>query len=198
MSRVLFLLVVAVALACANGRQQGGSGIVTTSGRIGLLQLDHSTRKSVVASADRPDVETLGKAGSGGRYDALGYDCDSRPGRDRLPLRGESSRGGPYCRTAYYIDRKTGLLETFFTTASRFSQSDGVRVGMAAATAERLLHKRRRVGCATDIYLYAANATMAVAFVGGKVQPSHYVVGGRVFGFVPHSKRRDAGIFDCL
>jgi hypothetical protein len=137
------------------------------------------------------------RGGSGAPYDVLGYRCTSKASRDTLPIRGDSSGRGPHCRTAFYINVKTGRLETFFTTDPSYSEGHGVRIGMASATAERLLRKRRSVGCETDIYLYGRHATLTVAFVGGRQQNSH-VVGGHVFAFVLHNAGADAGVFDCL
>ncbi|HEX6699609.1 MAG TPA: hypothetical protein VF101_02670 [Gaiellaceae bacterium] len=171
---------------------------MSVTGRVGPLHLDESRRADIVAHAGRPDVEIKGRGDNGVRYDALGYECTSKASRTGLPLRGDSRAHGAYCRTAFYVDSRTGRLETFFTTASSYSESHGVRVGMPTATAERLLRKPRKVGCESDIYLYGSRATLTVAFVGGKAQENLRVLGGHVFGFVLHSKRWDAALFDCL
>jgi hypothetical protein len=197
-ARLAIALLAAVVVACGFASRPGGSGIVSVTGRVGPLRLDESRRGDVIAFAGRPDVETKGRGDGGARYDALGYDCTSKPARTGLPLRGDSGARGTYCRTAFYVDRRTGRFETFFTTASGYSESHGVRVGMPTAKAERLLRIPRKVGCESDIYLYGSRATLTVAFVGGKAQANLHVVGGRVFGFVLHSKRRDPDLFDCL
>ena len=73
---------------------------------------------------------------------------------------------------------------------------------MPTARAERLLHQLLGAGCSTDIYLPSArDRTLTIAFTGGvdrRTSKGLHVVGGHVFAFVLHSRRRDAGVFDCM
>jgi hypothetical protein len=104
---------------------------------------------------------------------------------------------GPYCRTAFFLDRKTGQLETFFTSSPEYSESHGVRIGMSQVAAERLLHRRLVGGCTTALYFESATARLTVSFSGGK-QLKTAVEGAHVDAFVVHGKGDDPGIFDCL
>jgi hypothetical protein len=190
------LMLLGLAVACGSGRTSAGSATVTVTGRIGPLHLDRSDRAAVIAFAGRPDAERRGQAPGGyAPYDVLGYGCGMRAAPNATPL----VEGGPYCRTAFFINRRTGRLETFFTGAARYSEGHGVRIGMPTAAAERALHKRLVEGCEENIHLSSATADLTIAFSGGTFQrPSLHVTGGHVYAFVLHSHRTDAGVFDCM
>jgi hypothetical protein len=159
------------------------------------LQLDKSDRAAVIAFAGPPAAERRGQEPTHAPYDALGYGCSRLFEASNTPL----VQGGPYCRTVFFLNNRTGRLETFFTTAVDYSESHGVRIGMATAAAERLLHKRLLVGCDKDIYLSSPKAYLTVAFIGGRIRPhSRSVLGGHVYAFVLHSNRNEPGVFDCL
>jgi hypothetical protein len=193
---VVVLMLLGLAVACGSGRTSAGSAIVTVTGRIGPLHLDRSDRAAVIAFAGRPDAERRGQAPGGyAPYDALGYGCGTRAAPNATPL----VEGGPSCRTVFFINRRTGRLETFFTSAARYSEGHGVRIGMPTAAAERRLQKRLVEGCEENIYLLSARADLTIAFSGGTVRrPSLHVTGGHVYAFVLHSHRTDAGVFDCM
>ncbi len=107
---------------------------ISSSGRIGSLQLDKSTRKSVVARTGRPAaVRTSRSAGSRVSYVALGYDCHDVEGRRTLGL----TLRGPYCTTVFLINRRTGKLADFFSGSQRYRGPGGIRVGTPSAVAER-------------------------------------------------------------
>jgi hypothetical protein len=179
------LTLLGLAVACGSGRTSAGSAIVTVTGRIGPLHLDRSDRAAVIAFAGRPDAERRGQAPGGyAPYDVLGYGCGNRAAPNATPL----VEGGPYCRTAFFINRRTGRLETVFTSAARYSEGRGVAaaVGIPMRTEE-------------NIYLSSATANLTIAFSGGTFQrPSLHVTGGHVYAFVLHSHRTDAGVFDCM
>ncbi|HEX6700607.1 MAG TPA: hypothetical protein VF101_07735 [Gaiellaceae bacterium] len=108
--------------------------------------------------------------------------------------------GAPPCRTVFFVDRRSGRLETFFTSAARYQEAHGVRIGMPTPAAERLLHRRLFAGCGTSIFLSSARGDLTIHFAGG-TSPGEgrmRVTGGHVAAFVLHSRRRDAGVFDCL
>ena len=193
---VVVLTLLGVAVACGSGRTSAGSAIVTVTGRIGPLHLDRSDRAAVIAFAGRPDAERRGQASGGyAPYEALGYGCGTRAASNATPI----VEGGLYCRTVFFINRRTGRLETFFTSAARYSEGHGVRIGMPTAAAERRLQKRLVEGCEENIYLSSATADLTIAFSGGTFQrPSLHVTGGHVYAFVLHSHRTDAGVFDCM
>jgi hypothetical protein len=159
------------------------------------LHLDRSDRAAVIAFAGQPDAERGGQAPGGyAPYDALGYGCGTRAAPDATPLEGRLS-----CRTVFFINRRTGRLETFFTSAARYSEGHRVRIGMPTAAAERRLHKRLFEGCEENIYLSSATADLTIGFSGGTFRrPSLHVTGGHVYAFVLHSHRADAGVFDCM
>jgi hypothetical protein len=158
------------------------------------LHVDRSDRAAIVAFAGRPDTELRGQEFDSPPYYALGYGCTKKPALYTFPI---TSRG-LNCRTIFFLDRKDGALETFYTAQPRYSEGHGVRIGMASAMAERLLHKRLHEGCETSIYLSSPSAALTIGFAGGKADRNLHVSGARVFAFVLHGDRRDAGVFDCL
>lgn len=184
-------------IACGSAGGAAGSAVVTVTGRIGPLRLDVSSRAAVIAFAGRPDAERHGRASGGyAPYEALGYGCGKAHASNAAPL---VEGRAPYCRTVFFINSRTGRLETFFTSSTRYSEAHGVRIGMRTAAAERRLRKRLFEGCETNIFLKSRNASLTVAFTGGRAQPpSLHVTGGHVYAFVLHSHRTDAGVFDCM
>lgn len=198
-------VVVLVVSGCGGSHHTGASGIlsVDASGRIGPLRVDVSDRRAVVTFVGKPDAErrgtSLGTTGErSARYDALGYGCArQRPGpnTDVLPL----VRGGPWCRTVYFI--RGERLGLFYTTQARYVDSHGVHVGMATATAERLLRKRIIVGCIAALELTSPGVTpvLRFAFGGGKITHTQlpHLRGGRVASLILHSAKHDPGVFEC-
>ena len=188
-------VVVSIALLMsAVGCSSASRAVVTPTGRIGPLHLDRSDRSAVIDFAGRPDWEGTGQEFDSPRYYALGYGCAKKSTLNTFPI----TAGGPSCRTIFFLSGKNGKLETFFTGEARYTEPDGVRIGMRSETAERLLHKRLFEGCETNIYLYTPKASLTVAFAAGKAGRDLHVTGARVFAFVLHSDRGDAGVFDCL
>jgi hypothetical protein len=149
-------VVVFIVSGCGGSHHNGASGTVSVDadGRIGLLRVDVSDRRAVVAFAGHPAAERRGRNtraspfGSA-RYDALGYDCNAKvnPHSYALPL----VDGGPFCQTVFFIHR--GRLGLFYTTQSRYVERHGIHVGMATGKAERLLHPRVIPGCIDPIEL---------------------------------------------
>jgi hypothetical protein len=189
------------ALACSSDRTTGrSSSVVSVSGRIGPLQIGRSDARAVIAFAGRrPDAERRGRQFGSALYRAFGYSCSDAASDVGYPL----LKGGPYCRTIFFINARTRRLGTFFTSSSRYSEAHGVRIGMKTAVAERLLHKRVYAGCEDDLYFRSRTAALTIAFTGGvthKIPGSSglHLVGGHVYAFVLHSPRSDVGVFDCL
>jgi hypothetical protein len=146
-----------------------------------------------VAYAGRPDAEGNGREPGYFPYHALGYDCAAK-------ARGFTLRvpaGGPYCRTVFFFDRRSGKLETFSTSSPEYSERHGVRVGMKQAQAERLLHERLIAGCTAALHFESRTGSLTISF-GGGIEHGTSIKGAHVDGFVVHGHRRDAGIFDCL
>ena len=184
-----------VAIGCGtSGRAAAGRApIVGVGGRIGTLRIDASGRAAVVAFVGRPAAEKHGRTDRGGRYDALGYRCAARSSDNALPL----VHGGPYCRTVFFIEPRSGRLGLFYTSDARYVESHGVRVGMGTAKAERLLKKRLHAGCEYNIYLYGRDASLTIAFTGGALQHDGTLRGGRVSALVLHGMHHDPGVFEC-
>jgi hypothetical protein len=165
--------------------------IVTTSGRIGSLRIDVSTRAAIVAALGSPAAETVGTFSGSRRYRALGYTCSTTRATAAWPLRS----GGPYCQTIFFLSPGDGRLRDFYTHSSRYRLASDVRIGMTTEIAERLLHRLVIVGCESNVYL----GSLTVAFSGGHRASDGHLVGGRVSAFVLHSVHgHDLGIFDCL
>lgn len=184
--------------ACESSGQTPGS-LVGVSGGVGSLRVDVSDRRAVVAFAGRPDAERRGRSPAApfrsAQYDALGYGCSRKAGPDTFPL---VRRGGPACRTVFFIDARSGRLGTFYTIEPHYRMSRGVRVGMPTAEAERLLRRRVRVACVAAIYLRSGRATLTVLFSGGALHRDGTMSGGRVDALVLHGLRHDPGVFECM
>jgi len=185
---------VAVAAGCGSTHTSRSYVVSVADARIGPLQLDVSDRAAVVAFAGKPQLEARGHMPLAAPYDALGYGCSRRTPPGSFPLAPEK----PFCRTIFWINERTGRLETFFTGDPRYAETHGTRVGTATAVAERLLHKRLLVGCEENLYFTSTRAYLTIAFAGGRYRlPSRHVVGGHVVALVLHSRRSDPGVFDC-
>src|SRR5436309_14640065 len=117
MKAALALLAVAV---------HGGSGVVSTSGAVGPLQLDRSTAADVTTFAGRPDYRGIGTFRPLARdlvprFLALGYGCRHVRGAG-IPTARDGGSGHPapsgiVCTTVYYVNRRTHAL-SYFTTRS--------------------------------------------------------------------------------
>ena len=167
---------------------------ISVTGRVGPLRVDSSDRQAVIAFAGRPQAERRGRTDRGVRYDALGYACGAGTGPYAIPL----VHGGPRCKTAFFVDVRSGRLGLFLTIQSRYVESHGVRVGMPTATAERLLRRVVHVGCEADIFLDSRKATLTVAFTGGTVRHNGTLNGGHVTALVLHGLHHDPSLFECM
>jgi hypothetical protein len=158
--------------------------------------MDVSTRADVIGFAGRPDAERPGRYSIYNPYRALGYDCSAK--RDSgWPLANRI-----WCKTVFFVNRRTGRLGDFYTESSRYYERDGVHIGTPSAKAERLVHRFVYVGCEQDIHLGAAHG-LTVAFDGGRARRlkgsgALHLVGGHVFAFAEHSAHSEVGVFDCL
>jgi hypothetical protein len=202
----MYLAAIAVitTMLCASAcRTSAGGGarppVLGVSGRVGQLRVDQSIRSEVVASAGRPEAERRGRSPAwpdGGRYDALGYGCAAKSDADGFPL----VRGGPRCRTVFFVDARSGRLGVFYTVGLRYRESHGIRVGMRTAAAERLLGRRLRAGCEDNIHLSGPKAWLTIAFSGRdiRVNADGMVTGGHVYALVLHGLRHDPGVFECM
>jgi hypothetical protein len=197
-------VVVFIVSGCGGSHYNGASGTVSldADGRIGLLRVDVSDRRAVVAFAGHPAAERRGRnlvawAFGSASYDALGYDCTAKvtPRSYALPL----ADGGPFCQTVFFIHR--GRLGLFYTTQSRYVERHGVHVGMATGTAERLLRRRVVPGCIDAIELKRPGRTpvLRLVFDGGTITHARLprLRGGHVAALVLHSATHDPGVFEC-
>ena len=184
------LSVLALAAGCGSKSE---SHVISVSGHIGPLQVDHSDRAAVIHFAGPPSAERNGRYGGAPPYRALGYDCSASRARETVPL----GPGGPYCRTAFFLARNTGKLAVFFTTTREYSESHGVHLGMSQAAAERRLHRRLTVGCTTALYFSTGTAALSISF-GGGIEHGTSIKGAHVDAFVVHGMNHDPDIFDCL
>ena len=180
-SAVLGAAVVLCAPAAAAG-VAGGAGTLTVGGKIGPLQIDKSNRAAVVAFAGKPDAEVQSVVYQLAKYDALGYGCSTTSANDNFPL----GNDGPYCQTAFFIDKTTQTIEDFITTSGNYHLSHGIRIGTTLSAAQRLLHTRADRSCLVVLKLDGPNALFRISFTGGKADT-----------FVLHSPQRTAGLFNC-
>jgi len=145
MTRLAVLAAVVLLAGSACGGAQlastGGRGIVTTSGRVGSLQIDVSDWDAIVAFAGEPDEQWTTRGGPGlPQYTGLGYGCDHQ-GPTLVPPHGNKVGMFLGCETSYFVDRRTDRLVAFQTYSPDFRTTNGVRPGMAQGTADRLEHQ---------------------------------------------------------
>jgi hypothetical protein len=121
-------------------------GVVTTSGRVGDLQLAQSTEADVRASIGAPDATTRGSFSAPGQkagdpalpdYDALGYGCGATAAPTRIPLAVQPAVRGPYCATIYFINTSTKTLAAFETTSPTYLSAQATSIGMSPADAQQ-------------------------------------------------------------
>ena len=158
--------------------------------------MDVSSRADVIAFAGPPNAERQGHYASFSPYHVLGYDCSKK--RDYgWPLDNQT-----WCKTVFFINRRTGRLGNFYTQSSRYYGRHEVRIGMRTAKAESRLHQLVVVGCEENIYL-GGHTGLTVAFTGGvprRMRGSNrlHLVGGHVYAFALHGGRSELGVLDCL
>jgi hypothetical protein len=200
--RVLTVLVLTLLPpGCTSDHPSAAHEVLTASGRIGSLRIDRSTHADVVAFAGRPDVERRGVEYDSTPYLALGYACLAKPNDDAFPLleSPRTGRTGPYCKTVFWLNRRTRKLGDFYTSSARYSERHGVGIGMSTAAAEHLLHRRVYVGCEANLPI----DLLAIAFDGGVGRKTSgsaglRLVGGHVYAFAVEGRRSAIGVFDCL
>jgi hypothetical protein len=159
-----FLVLASVAVA--------GGFTITSSGKIGSLQLGHSTRND--AKKISPwSAETKTKT-----FDALGWSCASRSAT--------TSTGTPRCQSVAYAS-PSGTLEEFVTTSDFFTGPDGVKVGMTRAAAAKALHRALPVGGCQSQFLVRSKTGLVAVVLGAKLVTKLVVVG-------PHP----LGLFHCI
>jgi hypothetical protein len=155
--------------------------------------MDRSDAAAVIAFAGKPDASRVGSEPGNPQYRALGYGCAAK----RTGSLMRTVRGGPACQTVFFLDRRTGKLETFYTASPDYADGHGVRAGMTQAEAERRLHARVTIGCNAALHFEGPKASLSISFDGG-MEDGTALTGAHVDALVLHSKRRDAGVFDCL
>ena len=191
-SRAVIPVACLLAVAGLGSAGAAVSHVISVSGAVGPLRLDHSDRAQVIAYAGKPDAD-LHSRGDFARYEVLGYGCARH-----LPAPLDYV---VECRTAFYLVR--GKLGLFFTLANtHYSESHGVAIGTSTARAARLLRRRVYLGahCGPVVQLQGKRARLAIFFVGGNSNsytPGRLLVGGHVDSFYLHSKDRDPGVTDC-
>lgn len=197
-----FAVLASFAVQRAHAAGTGFPVSLTSSGRIGRLRIDVSTREDVIAFAGTPEAEGENSASApllG--WDALGYSCGKADPRGAFlaPLGG----GPPYlfCRTVYYLSAETGRLATFATNERRFRTTTGIDVGMRTAAASRRAKRPAYAGCTQSITLQTPQAHLAMAISGAHTaMRGHqlFAIGGRVAEFVLESRNTYLDVFDCL
>ena len=185
----------ALALLAAGCGGSSSSHTFGVDGHVGPLHVDRSDRAAVIHYAGTPDAERRGHPIGYSPYRALGYDCTpTRRSNDTVQI----VFRGPFCRTVFFLDGKTGKLEDFFTASRDYSESHGLRVGTSQAVAERALHQRLRIGCLAALRISGSKASVAMEFTGG-TEKGTSIRGAHISDFALHGVRgHDYGVFDCL
>jgi hypothetical protein len=191
------LPLLALLLGCASsaGTAANADTAITIDGRVGPLQLDRSTTRSIVAFAGRPDALRRSRyPAQAVAYTALGYDCR----RTQVGWRFGLTNKGPYCTTVFYVNRRTGRLADFITSSRRYVGPRGVRVGTPSAVAERRLHQHLRLGCSKNLGFTTSRAKLTLEFIGGSVRRDQSVVGAHLADMALTSQRHDVGLYASL
>jgi hypothetical protein len=150
--------------------------VVTPGGAVGPLRVNKSTRADVIAFAGKPDAATRFSA----TYDALGFGCSSKEAARRSGL--------PRCRTIYFVGAQAGTFAELYTEDPSYAGPRGVRVGMRAATAAKLLHRPLPwLGCQEQLFLRTPAAYLAIVLQGRKVSYMVLV-----------AQKHLVGAFDCV
>jgi hypothetical protein len=184
-----------VGVGCSAHQSTVGQGVVTIDGRIGSLQLDRSTTRSIVAFAGRPDARRRSRfPAQVVAYTALGYGCR----RKQIGWRFGLTYKGPYCTTVFFVNRRTGRLADFETSSRHYVGPHRVRVGTPSAVAERRLHQRLRSACGENLGFTTSRVFLTLEFVGGSVRPDRTVVGAHLADLVLTSRRYDVGVYASL
>jgi hypothetical protein len=186
---------VALALLVTGCGGSSSSHVFGVDGHIGPLHVDRSDGAAVIRYAGKPDADRRSNPTGYSPYRALGYECTRKRRSDDTV---QIVYRGPYCRTVFFLDGKTGKLEDFFTASAEYSESHGIRIGTPQADAERLLHQRLSIGCLAVLRLDSAKAHLSVEFRGG-TEKGTSIKGALVSDFALHGIHgHDYGIFDCL
>ena len=178
----------------------GGAGVVTPTGRIGPLQLDHSTPVAVQRFAGPADYLGIGVFRSGGitpRFLALGYQC-RRVRNGGIPTSMDDGKGsrhprlsGVDCVTVYYVNERTNELALFTSRSPRFVTSLGTRPGMAWARVKE--HGHQYVNCG-EVFVLRKRSSLLLTNIGGRGGGATPYHGGRVFDVGAESKQHPLGL----
>jgi LasA protease len=182
----------------------GGEGVLDAgSGAVGSLRLDRSTLHDVQAFAGKSDQGVKGGTFDErlfGSYDALGYDCVTKPTPGRIDL-GGARTVHTFCRTVYYFKVKTVkhgalTLSAVWTGSPLFSSPAGTNPGTSQAEADRIEHTKAVGGCLTGIIVRGKAATFVMDNVGGHLAGTN-VVGGTVGDLAFESTHSQVGLLFC-
>jgi hypothetical protein len=156
-SALLALLLLAAAPGCGHSH---APTTVSATGRIGKLRIGSSTAADVRQEAGAPSF--AGEAQGYGPYHALGYSCSGRGGRGQGFDVGGDASARTWCRTIYFVDRRTHRLAGFWTDSAGFRTEKGARPGMREVTADRLEGAHPHAGVLTGIRRRTRRATLFV------------------------------------
>ncbi len=133
----------------AGGAPRGGAGLVSASGTVGPLRIDHSTAVDIQAFAGPAEYIGAGRfrplIKEFAAFIAFGYGCHH--GRYGIPTMSlDKKTGAPGdshmdCRTVYFVNQRTGTLAGFTTRSQRFHTAEGVRPGTGFAEAAQREHR---------------------------------------------------------
>lgn len=164
----------------------GGAGDVTTSGRVGPLQLHRSTRADVVAFAGPPESE---QESTTYEVNELGYGCTFESGYAN-------------CQTTFYLDLHHGTLIEFWTKSSHYTALGAIHIGSSTRVAERVSRQPATAGCLEAIYVVNTRAKISLVVmlkggraVFGKASAPSQVFGGHVESIALNG---GAGALDCV
>jgi hypothetical protein len=189
--------------ALSAGVPRGGAGLVSASGAVGPLRIDHSTPVQIQAFAGAAEYIGAGRfrplIHEFAPFIAFGYGCRHVRSGGIPTMTFDRKTGAPGdshvdCRTVYFVNQRTGSFAGFSTTSRRFHTAAGVRPGTSLADAKRREHRPTLMDNPPALSVRTANADLLI--YASIIIPKHgdWHVGKTVAALELESRRHMIGL----